>query len=494
MTGACPDAERLVGKDGLLTGTVKQGLRALVLFACALIFCAGVTAAEPSGGVKPVKYVFLFIGDGMAPPQRAIAEEYAKATGKPGLLINGLEVHGFTTTHSHNKTVTDSAAAGTALACGVKANNGMLGLDANMQPVESVAKVAKDAGRKVGIITDVPITHATPAAFYAHTSSRDNSYGIGLDLVKSGFDYFAGGAVAKANGKKGNINDLAKAAGYTLIHGREEFAKLNSASGDKLLISFATSEVINNNKERIPLKDLTAKAIELLDNPKGFFIMVEGGRIDWACHANDAPTAIHETLAFDEAVKTAWDFAQKRPDETLIVVTGDHETGALTVGFAGTGYTANTKILAMQKISAGKFASKINSGLKSKDKALTLDEVKEMISQDFGLKFSGAADDPAVLSPAEIERIEKAFERAAAIAGGAKKSKEESTLYGSYNPVAITVAHILSAKAGLRWDTFGHSAMPVQTSAFGVMKEMFKDKTDNVDIGKRLKLLVGKID
>lgn len=466
---------------------------ALTVF-CAL-FISGVTtlADAASTSVKPVKYVFLFIGDGMAPPQRAIAEEYARLTGHPELLINKLDVHGFTTTNSNNSAITDSAAAGTALACGVKTNNGVLGLNAEMKPVDSVAKVAHDAGRKVGIITDVPITHATPAAFYAHTRSRNNGYDIGLDLVKSGFDFFAGGNVAKADGDKGNIYELAKQNGYIHVNGKDAFMQLNYKPDNKFFITYRQENAIDKSAQVIALKDLTAKAIEILDNPNGFFIMVEGGRIDWACHANDAPTAVHEMFSFDDAVRVAYEFARKHPQDTLIVVTGDHETGGLTAGLAGTGYTPNIKILTGQKRSVGAFVSAVNKGLKSKSNPLTLDAVKDMITKDFGLKFSGAANDPTVLTQAEIARLEKAYQRALALAQGEKRNKDERSLYGSYNPVAITASHILSAKAGFRWDTFGHSAMPVQTSALGPGKEQFKGKTDNVDIGNRLKLLVGKI-
>jgi alkaline phosphatase len=479
----------------MLTGLFRRVL-SLKLYVAFAVFCAlfissfTMFAGAP---VKPVKYVFLFIGDGMAPPQRAIAEEYAKLTGHHELLINKLDVHGFTTTHANNSVITDSAAAGTAIACGVKTNNGVLGLDAQMKPVDSVAKVAHDAGRKVGIITNVPITHATPAAFYAHTRSRSNGYDIGLDLVKSEFDFFAGGNVAKAEGKKGNIYELAKQNGYIHIDGKDAFMQLDYKPDNKFLITYSQANAIDKSAQVIALKDLTAKAIEILDNPAGFFIMVEGGRIDWACHANDAPTAIYETLSFDSAVKVAYEFARKHPDDTLIVVTGDHETGGLTAGLAGTGYTPDMKILTGQKCSAGAFASAVNKGLKYKNNPLSFDAVKDLIIRDFGLKFSGEKNDPLVLTQAEVERLKQAYDRALALAQGEKRNKNEKSLYGSYNPIAITVSHILSAKAGFRWDTFGHSAMPVQTSAFGSGKELFKGKTDNVDIGNRLKLLVGKI-
>ena len=184
-----------------------------------------VEAAQP-------KNVILFIGDGMGVAQRMVAETYSKKTGGGSLAINTMPNHSTTTTHSASSLVTDSAAAVTAIACGEKTNNGMLGVLPSGERLTSVAEVAKASGRKVGIVTTTTIVHATPAGFYAHRRSRGELYRIALDLVGSGFDYFAGGGFGgKHDDRKdpeyrGNIFDLARTAGYAVTTNRSDWEAL----------------------------------------------------------------------------------------------------------------------------------------------------------------------------------------------------------------------------------------------------------------------------
>ena len=190
-------------------------------------------------GADSPKYVFLFIGDGMSLPQRTLAESFLKRTAGEGqqLLINHLPVRASTRTSSANALITDSAASGTAIACGEKTNNGIIGLAPDgKRRLESMAYVAQRAGRKVGIVTSVTINHATPASFYGHRPNRSQYYELGLDLVASNFDYFAGGGCAKNDDRKnpaykGDIYELARQAGYTVTSTREECARLAPGAG-----------------------------------------------------------------------------------------------------------------------------------------------------------------------------------------------------------------------------------------------------------------------
>ncbi len=186
------------------------------------------------------KYVFLFIGDGMSTPQRMIADEFSRKTGNGQLAINTLPYHATTRTCSANSLVTDSAAAATAIACGERTNNGRIGMNADgSKKLVSLAEVARDKGKKIGIVTSVTINHATPAGFYGHRKSRSEMYAIGLDLIASKFDYFGGGGVAKHNDKtsplyKGDIYDLAAKAGYKVVGTREELLALKPGCGKVL--------------------------------------------------------------------------------------------------------------------------------------------------------------------------------------------------------------------------------------------------------------------
>lgn len=338
---------------------------------------------------KEAKYVFLFIGDGMATPQRMIAEEFSRKAGHGKLALNTLHFHATTRTCSANSLVTDSAASATAIACGAKTNNGMVGVDPEGNRLQSVAEFARDRGRKVGIITSVTLNHATPAGFYGHRRSRSEGYALGLDLIASNFDFFGGGGLSRYKEREPDIYTLAKKAGYTVTVGKKELDALKPgekaiALADKL--DKAMPYAIDGQENMPTLDEITAKAVSLLDNPKGFFIMVEGGAIDWAGHSNDAATNLREVLAFDKAVKVALAFYEKHPDETLIITTGDHETGGMTMGFAGSGYAMFMERLVNQKCSVPKFADLVTQAKKDKPD-LTFEGIKPLLTEKFGFRF-----------------------------------------------------------------------------------------------------------
>ena len=436
------------------------------------------------------KYIFLFIGDGMSSPQRSMTEAFLKKTKGETLLINHFPVNAATRTSSANALVTDSAASGTAIACGEKTNNGRIGMSAdNTRKIYSSAYEAKQAGKKVGIITSVTINHATPASFYGHRASRNEYYEIGLDLVDSGYDYFAGGAVAQPNNEKspaykGDIYELAAKAGYKVVKTREDFRALsreNDANNKVIACGIEGPGYMPNyidNHEGLLLTDFVKKGIELLDNPKGFFMMCEGGAIDVNCHANDAATVIFETLAFNDAVKVAYEFAQKHPQETLIVITGDHETGALTLGFANTGFRENIDKLALQKSSFGVIKDKLKALGKNKQD-LVFDDVKPILTDSFSFKFDGPANDPMTITAAELDQLKAAFDLQ-------YKSEKKNG-----NAVQVTALKIFNAKVGIAWHSGGHSALPVITSAWGNGSERFNmGEYENTFISHTMKELV----
>jgi alkaline phosphatase len=454
-----------------------------------IVLTLSISAAE----VQPVKYVFLFVGDGMAPAQRQLAEVFVQKTEKRGLKINAMPYQVLTTTHAAGEqTVTDSAAAGTALACGVKTNNGVLGLDAEGKRVESIAELARKNGRKVGIVSSVTINHATPAAFYAHVGSRGSNYDIGLDLIASGFDYFGGGGVAGYNDRnaekyKGSIYDLAKEAGYTVCRTPETIKALKQ--GVEKVLAFGSSSdlpyAIDGNREGLRLVDFTKQAIELLDNPNGFFIMVEGGKIDWACHANDGAASIWETIEFDAAVSVAFDFAAKKPGEVLIIVTGDHETGGMLLGATG-GF--NPELLSNQKASQGTLVSLTDKFVKDNGVEATFEKFKPIITEKCGLVFTASGRwtrGNLNLTTAEVKELEDDF----AIS---KKAILENQ--GSKDKVVKTMLRLLSTKSGISWGGGGHTAMTVLTSTWGNQAEKIAENAkDNTDIGKLLRQTVGPV-
>jgi alkaline phosphatase len=273
----------------------------------------------PVKAAQPAKYVFFFIGDGMATAHRVAAEAFLKSQGGEALIMNQFKAHGVTTTYANDRFITGSAAAATALACGVKTNIGFIGLDPDLSPVESMAEKAKKKGMRVGIVSSVSIDHATPAGFYAHQPSRNMYHEIAMDLANSNFDYFGGGGFRDPEGKKskkplGNALEVAKQNGYKIVNDKAEFMALKEGVGkviaynNRLPDGMALPYAIDTEPADIPLVEFTQKGIELLEGPEGFFMMVEGGKIDWGCHANDAATAIKDTIAFDEAIKAGYKF------------------------------------------------------------------------------------------------------------------------------------------------------------------------------------------
>lgn len=443
---------------------------------------------------KAPKYVFLFIGDGMGIPQRAAAQEFIKGS----LAMDDFPAQGITTTSAADRFITGSAAAATAMASGKKTKIGVIGMDENLKSMKTIAEMAKEKGMKIGIVSSVSIDHATPAAFYAHVPSRGNYYDIDVALAKSGFEYFAGGTLKDPMNKKNNSAnfkgdawELIKKNGYKVLRGRSDFNTISKkdkkviATNNWIQDSGALPYHMDTGKEDISLAEFTKKGIEFLDNKKGFFMMVEGGKIDWACHANDGSAAIKDTLAFDQAVKEAVEFYETHKKETLIVVTGDHECGGMTLGFAGTKYSSNYQILSKQKISFKQFDKEIISSIKENKKA-SFQDIKPIIKKYFGLKFQGMENDLMLLSDYEIKEIKNAFKRT--VSGENEKSKDMNTylLYGGYEPLSITLTHILNKKAGIAWTSYKHTALPVTTAAIGKKSDLFQGYYDNTDIGLRL--------
>ena len=463
---------------------MAKSFRTFAIF-CAAMFAA-ISAAAAVQNLDRVKYVFLFIGDGMSIPQRMMTDEFLRLGGGDGLLINKLPNNAITYTRSANSFITDSAASGTAIACGTKTDNGKIGVDPKSNKLESIAYVAKKGGKKVGIITSVTINHATPASFYAHNDSRGNYYEIALDMISSGFDFFGGGGVNKNDDKKsksyrGDIYSLAQKDGWNVFRKGtpEQLATLKN--GDGKIMFFAADAALPyaiDDNSGVRIADITKKAIEVLDNPNGFFMMVEGGKIDWMCHANDAATVLREVVDFDKAVAVAYEFAKKHPAETLVVVTGDHETGGLTLGFAGTGYNSYINLLDNQKCSREKFAETIEKMRKQNEK-LSLDDIKPLITEKLGLKFSGdAKKDRLVLTADELKTLENSF--AETVAKSGKNA-------GKFGRIAT---NILDNKSAVAWTSGAHTALPVSTTSFGSQSEKINGTIDNTDIAKMLKQAV----
>jgi len=359
------------------------------------------------------------------------------------LLMSSFPVNSNMTNYSASSYVTTSCAAATAMSTGFKTNNGIIGKSPDKKiAYENISQKAKKAGFKVGILSSVMIDHATPASF----------------------DYFGGGGFHHPKGKKGDQPDSFENAikkGYTIADSHKEFNKLKN--GDEKIIAinpemYPSGEfywAIDKKEGALSLADFTKKGIEVIDNDKGFFMMVEGGKIDWACHGNDGVSMVHEVIAFNDAIKEAYEFYKERPDETLIIVTADHETGALSTGI---NYATHPELLKYQIISA-------DFGLGNNDIGLSLDDKElALLKSAYNKQFKGNKNvnaDADYLSKTEVKSIGE------------------------------TAAYILNKKAGISWGSGDHSGTPIPVKVIGKGQDEFSEYFDNTDLPKKIEKLMG---
>ena len=270
------------------------------------------------------KNIILFIGDGMGVSQ-VTAGKVAKGT----LEMERCPVAGFATTWAANNLVTDSAAAGTALATGVKTKNGMISQDPYGKKLETVLEFAEEKGKSSGLVVNCAVTHATPASFASHVPSRKQYEEIARQLAGSDVDVLFGGGFDHFNST--NIPPCLPEleARMTVVKTADEFYALGTPEKAAALLYPVHPPYAADRTVSLP--ELTAKALEILSQDSdGFFLMVEGSQIDWAGHKNDGTNIVSEVVDFDNAVGVGLDFAEQNGD-TLVLITADHETGGFAV-------------------------------------------------------------------------------------------------------------------------------------------------------------------
>ena len=441
------------------------------------------------GYAQQAKYVFYFIGDGMGVNQVNGTEMYlAEQEGRIGvkpLLFTTFPVGTMATTFSTTNSVTDSSAAGTALATGEKTYNGAIGMDDNKNVLQTVAEKAKKAGKKVGVTTSVSVDHATPAAFYAHQAQRSSYYNVGLDLIKANYDFYAGSDFLDPTNKKGgdgsseSLYTLVDKAGYSVARGYKDYQK-KAKKSDKMILLQPSSATdvsaipyaIDRKKGDMTLAEITRAGINFLskDLSKGFFLMVEGGKIDWACHSNDAATAFNEVVDLDDAIKVAYEFYEQHPDETLIVVTADHETGGIVLGKGP--YTLNLQALKSQKVSESDYTRIINNLRKKYKNQVSWEVIKQSLKDNFGFW------DSIQLNEKQEARLKKVYDESF---GGQKVDLQKSE-YQQDEPLASEAKKILNDIALVGWTSGGHSGGYVPVFAIGAGAELFQGRIDNTEI------------
>lgn len=444
------------------------------------------------------KYVFYFIGDGMGVNQVNGTETYLAALegriGVKPLCFGDFPYTAFVTTYSASNGVTDSAAGGTALATGCKTYNGALGVRPDsVTAVSSVAVWAKQAGAAVGVTTSVSVDHATPASFYAHQNYRGKYYEVGTDLVASDFDFFAGSDFLKPKNPNGGPDLYAQCAtaGFTIARGYKDYQK-KMKKADRMIM-LQTEEASKRDRSALPyaidrkkgdmtLQEITRAGINFLTkkNPDRFFLFVEGGKIDWACHANDPATVFKEVIDMDDAVRVAYEFYCQHPDETLIVITADHETGGLSIGNGS--YNLATNLLRYQQMSAPEYSAHLSQLREKLGDKFNYDVVRKDLTENFGFWKD------VQLSEYQEDQLQRAFD---AIVEG--KAKGAESMYAKENELGNLAKSILSRNARLGWTSGDHSNGYVPVFAIGCGAEAFHGRIENIDVPVILGQVAGYI-
>ncbi|MDR3590785.1 MAG: alkaline phosphatase [Negativicutes bacterium] len=449
-------------------------------------FAGGKSWVQAESKERP-KYVLFFIGDGMGQSHRTLAtltrnnvpSTPQNAVLKP-LVMDSFPVWGMTTTYSYDQLVTDSSAAGTALAAGVKTDNKSLGQTPDGRRVRTVLEAARDKGQSTGLVTTTRITHATPASFAAHVDHRDKEAEIAAQYVDADVDVLLGGGDSffqpqsvKGSKRKDdrNLYQEFAAKGYKVLNTVGELRDFNPAatSGVDRVVgvynsSHLTWEIDRDETQEPSLAEMTGKAISILNkNNKGFFIMVEGGRIDHAAHQHDAVGIINDTMAFDDAVAVAYEFYLKHPKETLIIVAADHETGGLGIGTMND-YFFNPQVINSARATMEKVGQNYN---RHRD--------AQRMWQEF-YAATGIGD----LTADEVARVEKAMQDTAAGVKAKNGNIEAETLVGS----ALT--EVLNSRAHVGFTSYAHTGTAVPITAVGAGSAEFGRMLDNTDVAKIL--------
>ncbi|MCK9225096.1 MAG: alkaline phosphatase, partial [Candidatus Muirbacterium halophilum] len=402
-----------------------------------------------SVNAESVKNVIFLIGDGMGIPQITLS----RVVNEGHLVMDTLKYSGLISTHSASNNITDSAAAGTALSTGYKTTNGMIAVTPDGKSVKTILELAKESGRKTGIVTTTTVTHATPACFTAHNAARGNEYEIAENQLLTGADVMLGGGFKRY----AKILDKVSAKNYQLVKTRDELTNIKSGKVLGLFTESYMNYELDRTVDEPSIALMTRKALELLKNDNGFFLMVEGGRIDHAAHANDPVGTVYDTLAFDKAVNEALSFAKLNRD-TLIVVTADHSTGGLALGKKKYEY----------------FPEVLKGFQHTPDFIISLMKPDFSDAREIMEKYTGYKWDDK-----DVKTVM------------AEKDCKRPSYYSLGGQATYVFTKIINNKAMIDWTTSDHEGSMVAVMADGINANLFTGMLDNTDIPVKIAEAMG---
>lgn len=462
----------------------RMARRAIAILA-ALMLLAGFTGTAFGADGQVPKNIIILFADGAAPVQWDFGRRSSELLRQQPFVTTQVMFRegtlGLLSTQPHGPYVTDSAAAASAMSTGFKVENGAVSITPDGKPQKTLMQAAKAAGKRIGLVTTATVYDATPAAFAVNAKSRRDSQVL-VDLLDElqpdvlmggGAEYFLPSSVAGGKRKDGkDVIAAFRARGHDVVR---DIDGLKAANGNRVLGLFALEdmdfEIDRDPKQQPSTAEMAAAALKALskDSPNGFVLLVENENTDTAGHANDAPSLMRALWAFDDAVKVALEFQRRNPD-TLLIVTGDHETG----GFSPT------------------YAQKDLSSMSGSNRFTADDEqfrVLERISmslgrlrENLGKKPSSEVLDPLLAKHFPGLRIDDDLR--ALLLGG--KTVERNFTYVPQN----LLGRMISRQTGFYWGTSGHTSEPVAVGAIGPGAPLFHGFQDNTDFGKNMHRLI----
>ncbi len=450
------------------------------------------------------KYVFFFIGDGASFAQRRITEI---ANGS-ALLASSFPVQGIMASKALDTLIPDSAATASAFATGQNVPNGMVStLPEIEEKLPLITDLAAKNGFKTAVVTTASVDDATPAAFYARAKKRFSYYDIAVQLPESSLSLLAGAKFKRPRSfKKDDLDVVLRRGGYKIFKPAKD--NISYPSGKVAVTYDAVPFAMDARKNSPDLAEMVEKTVAKLGTKQSFFIVAESAKIDVAAHMHDTAALIKEMIAFDKAVTVAYDFYKAHPNDTLIVVTGDHETGGLTIG-ANNASNIDLTVFDKQKKSASSFLYDVLRFKSRHTSYAVLEDFMPTLTRVFGLKMfspmqkeelmlketegdeQAAQDLKSALTPSEISVLREGLRHSLTEKSRRPKTPEFKEKYSDYDPVTIAVMNVLNKRAGIGYTTFEHTAATVPVSAVGYKADLFAGSYESTDIFSKLLNVMG---
>ncbi|MCS5348749.1 alkaline phosphatase [Staphylococcus aureus] len=424
------------------------------------------------GNTKNPKNVIFLVGDGMGPSFNTAYRYYKNDPHAKEMNTTAFDAYlkGTNRTYSNDpkQNITDSAAGATAFSSGHKTYNGAIGVDSNKQKVKTVLERAKETGKSTGLVSTAEITDATPAAYAAHVTSRDDKNEIAQQFYndkingKHKVDVLLGGGAKYFGKSNGNLDKKFKKDGYDLVRNSKELSKSKS---EKVLGLFADKNMplaIDASKKEPSLADMQQSALSKLEqNKKGFFLMVEGASIDKSAHVNDITGVMSEMEGFEKTFDDAIQYAKKHKD-TLVVATADHSTGGLTIG-KDKGYEWNPQAIKSMKHSGSYMTEQMVKG----------EDPENVINNGYGYAISN--DDMKQIKK-ENKKLQKLLKKG--------KDKQSAEIEKQTKILQHAIQKSINDKSYTGWTSDGHTGEDVNTYAYGPKSDEFRGNIENTESAK----------